>query len=306
MPDAEPWRIEVEIDAARVAEILRLQFPELSAEPVRYLDAGWDSQVFLVGNRWVFKFPKRKEREKLLLAETGLLDALHDRLPLPIPETTWRGTPSDHFPLHFVGYHYLPGCSGEKVAVPSHLDNQHAWQMGEFLRALHGFDTKEARVLGIPNRGYAWHDALEELKLVTERLAGYIPDDLGDRCAPFLEGKIRPPDPFRGEPRLTHSDLQAEHILLDELGNLTGVIDFGDASIGDPAVDFVGLYVWRGAAFVRRVMETYSASADAEFFKRVKHRAKWLGLVGLGWVDKSEPARVRVYQQFLRNAFAET
>jgi aminoglycoside phosphotransferase (APT) family kinase protein len=43
-------------------------------------------------------------------------------------------------------------------------------------------------------------------------------------------------------PALVHADLAPEHLLADPVTTrLTGVIDFEDAQIGDPAIDFAGL-----------------------------------------------------------------
>src|SRR5262249_52882689 len=42
------------------------------------------------------------------------------------------------------------------------------------------------------------------------------------------------------EPALVHADLGPEHLLV-ESGRLAGVIDWGDARIGDPALDYAWL-----------------------------------------------------------------
>jgi aminoglycoside phosphotransferase (APT) family kinase protein len=42
------------------------------------------------------------------------------------------------------------------------------------------------------------------------------------------------------EPALVHADLGAEHLLVRD-GRLAGVIDWGDARVGDPALDYAWL-----------------------------------------------------------------
>jgi aminoglycoside 2''-phosphotransferase len=80
----------------------------------------------------------------------------------------------------------------------------------------------------------------------------------------FLEGD----EHFRFEAVLTHSDLGMEHVLVDESsGRLTGLIDFGDAEIGDPAVDFVGMNQDIRLAALR----TYSLPLGEAFDERVEH-----------------------------------
>ncbi|OAQ99544.1 hypothetical protein LLEC1_04799 [Akanthomyces lecanii] len=56
------------------------------------------------------------------------------------------------------------------------------------------------------------------------------------------------------EPVLLHADLKGEHIFVDpETGRLTGVIDWSDACVGDPAVDIRGLAISVGAAAAARI-----------------------------------------------------
>ena len=69
----------------------------------------------------------------------------------------------------------------------------------------------------------------------------------------------------------TASDLGAEHILeLD--GALTGIIDWSDAAVTDPALDFARLYRDFGPAFLAQVLEAYGPLPEAmpriEFFAR--------------------------------------
>jgi aminoglycoside 2''-phosphotransferase len=75
---------------------------------------------------------------------------------------------------------------------------------------------------------------------------------------------------FTFQPVLIHSDLGYEHIFCDPLrGLLTGVIDWGDATIGDPALDFVGLHHGRGQEFTERVLAPYQCTIDAAFWRRM-------------------------------------
>ena len=69
---------------------------------------------------------------------------------------------------------------------------------------------------------------------------------------------------------LIHADLACEHIFCNpEQGMLTGVIDWGDVTIGDPALDFVGLHWKHGRTFTERVVENYQATIDTAFCRRM-------------------------------------
>lgn len=69
-----------------------------------------------------------------------------------------------------------------------------------------------------------------------------------------------PPSPI-------HGDLSAAHLLVEK-HHLTGVIDWSDASIGDPAHDFAALWLEFGERITRRVAQRYSGFIDSAFWLR--------------------------------------
>lgn len=71
--------------------------------------------------------------------------------------------------------------------------------------------------------------------------------------------RVADPRRVAGEGRLLHGDLAAEHILLDELGLPSGVIDWSDAVLGDVALDLGGLVHWGGARLLDAALATYGA-----------------------------------------------
>ena len=57
---------------------------------------------------------------------------------------------------------------------------------------------------------------------------------------------------------LRHGDFGTSNTLYSsEQRRVVGIIDFGHAGIGDPAVDFAGLYVSYGEPFLRRCARVY-------------------------------------------------
>jgi aminoglycoside phosphotransferase (APT) family kinase protein len=86
---------------------------------------------------------------------------------------------------------------------------------------------------------------------------------------------VRASVPQPGERRaLAHADLGAEH-LLEDGGVLTGVLDWSDAAITDPALDFARLLRDFGPRFLRSVLDAYdleqpgaATMARIQFFAR--------------------------------------
>ena len=64
--------------------------------------------------------------------------------------------------------------------------------------------------------------------------------------------------------------MSGEHIFCEpEHDVLTGVIDWGDVTIGDPAIDFVGLHHVGGKEFVESVLMRHQNTIDSAFWQRI-------------------------------------
>jgi aminoglycoside 2''-phosphotransferase len=82
------------------------------------------------------------------------------------------------------------------------------------------------------------------------------------------------------EPALVNGDLASYHILYDpDTQRINGVIDFGTAGIGDPAVDFACIIGGFGESFLRRMRKFYPAIADA-----IDRARFWAGTLELQWL----------------------
>ncbi|MEK9178969.1 MAG: phosphotransferase, partial [Patescibacteria group bacterium] len=67
---------------------------------------------------------------------------------------------------------------------------------------------------------------------------------------------------------IIHADIAPEHIIINpETHRLSGIIDFGDVEIGDPAYDFAFLGRY-GKEFLEKVYETYLPPRDEHFEAR--------------------------------------
>lgn len=259
------------LTAEHAKAIIVAAFPEFRGMDVVLLNEGYDFQMFEVEARWLFRFPKRKESVAKLNREHQLLPGLGKSVPLPIPSYELFGKSNEHRGWPFAGYKRLPGIPGDqsKAVDPSLV----ARQIGPFLDALHAYPTNRARAAGIVEKHDLvahWRDrAFEGLR----KIVGLDEDLRGVRD--YLENDD--PVPFGGTPTLVHNDLWAEHILISpESGGVIGVIDWGDVVIGDPAVDFAGLYTWFGKRWVENALAYYSRSLGTEGMLRARFLATCL------------------------------
>jgi aminoglycoside phosphotransferase (APT) family kinase protein len=119
------------------------------------------------------------------------------------------------------------------------------------------------------------------------RKAGLCPD--GDNTRPLC---------------FLHGDFRADNIIVDPAsGRLVGVIDWGNAAIGDPAGDFVTVVLWRGWRFMHAVLDTYRRPIGEDFIDRVRLHAQ---LEALQWLTDSVKRGLdtELHLTSLRNAFS--
>ena len=71
-------------------------------------------------------------------------------------------------------------------------------------------------------------------------------------------------------PVLIHSDFSHSHIFVDaKKGVVSGLIDFADVEIGDPARDFGVIWEY-GETFVKAMLKHYNGRTDRDFIERSK------------------------------------
>ncbi len=198
------------------AGVVRRRFP--SARGVTRLDAGWDYVVFDVDDEWIVRVPRRPEVEERLSRELRLLPELAPALPVAVPRLELvAGDPPA------VAY---PKIRGEPLRTPG---ARAAAELERFLRALHSFPAASARALGVVDDP---RDA--RAAEFRGRVLPLFGSDERGRAARVLDEF----ETLEYEPSLVHGDLGSEHVLCAADGSVTGVIDWSDARIGDPALDY--------------------------------------------------------------------
>lgn len=272
--------VRVHAEPALATDLIAAQFPELHPVGLRYLGEGCDSVAYLVNGDWVFRFPKREDVERQLLGELRILPELVRSSPLPLPSYHFHGKPSANFPHHFAGYSLLPGIPALRLDPTRLPFGRWAPQLGRFLSWLHRFPAHRMEPLGVVQHDpeelidEVQSDALDDLAAV----ARVAPDRPIHQWRQYLSR--RPPRSTRsGTPRvLIHGDLAAEHVLCDpERPEITGIIDWSEIGLGDPAVDFAGLYHWGAQPLVEQVLASYDGPIDQELRTRANFLAACRG-----------------------------
>ena len=190
-----------------------------SPKTILEIDDGYDFVVAIVDDDWVFRFPRRAAVEAALEVEIVLLPALAPALPVDVP--SFAHISRD--PL-FVGYRLIRG----EALVDEDADGVRA-----FLEALHALDPS-----GPPLEQPDWVEAYRVQCAEFERLV--LPFLDNDRRAQARRLFADAETLVDFKPTLLHADLGPDHLLVRD-GRLVGVIDWGDARVGDPALDYAWL-----------------------------------------------------------------
>ena len=257
------------LDRDRCRRIIAQAFPELAVRTLDYFAAGWDYALWQANGEWLFRFPLRVECAEPLRTEARLLRELAGRVSLPVPGPEYVSDGCEEFPPPFFGYCKLPGVPLSDLTLSDTGLAEIALQLGRFLTELHHFPPARAIELGVPSfTTESWRQEYREFRARCSREVSPLLA-LAERRAVerFWDGYLNDDAMFAFTPVLIHADLGVEHVLVDETtAGVTGVIDFADARVGDPALDFVGLDgPLRGA-----VLANYERPLDATLLDRAE------------------------------------
>lgn len=229
------WSAEQVVTEELALQLIETQFRDLRPVRLRLLGEGWDNTAWQVNEQYVFRFPRRAFVIPFFQTETALLPKIAPKLPLPIPVPIFTGQPDEQFPWPFAGYRMLPGRTADRGDLNDKQRQRAARPLARFLRALHSIDAES---LGAPPDTLGRLNLAKRMPQVEERLAKAVELGLIEESAPWLQVLRETPAEFVPQSTtLVHGDLYSRHILVDEEGMLSGVIDWGDVHAGDVAVD---------------------------------------------------------------------
>ncbi|HVE56297.1 MAG TPA: aminoglycoside phosphotransferase family protein, partial [Pyrinomonadaceae bacterium] len=134
---------------------------------------------------------------------------------------------------------------------------------------MHSANLAAAENCGVPKNDYVGQYSYLQNQ-AREFLFPLIDQTERDFIERAIKNYLESADNFDFRPALLHGDLSHDHLLYDQKTKLiSGVIDFGDMLIGDPAWDFLWLYEDYGADFLTRLLAFYQENDKHALIKRV-------------------------------------
>lgn len=253
------------LDETIALRALREQFPSRTFRHAAPLPPGWGSDPYVVDNRLVARFPRNAEVAEWLDWDETILRFVDVALGphLRVPRAPHRGNPGEHFPHAFLVCDFVPGVPFDSAQAP--VANRLAAELGEALTHIHSVPSASAADAGVTQPDW---------------------------------------DAFSGTLSFLHGDFGPANIIVDpSTGRLAGIIDWGNAQLGDRAWDFHKLVLNCGWSFTNTVMEAYGMPLGEDFVDRVRFHAQMEAAQWLADAVKrgSEPA---LHLQWVRNAFS--
>lgn len=263
-----------DISLSDVIDSLFIFFHDIKKHEIEFLYHG-TFNVFEVKKKYIFRFPDSIFRNidgiKMIEREIKILNLIERYVPYPIPDPIYFSIENDN---PFIGYekiegrtlsHYLEkGSRKQKIKI--------AKQIGFFLSHLHSDKVYDA-FLNETEEEYSpeqykleWYNYYQNIQKVIFPLMNSTQREwLTKLFKNFLERK----ENFYFKPVLIHGDFDTSNILIDpKTFEITGIIDFEDSRIYDPAADF--LFFREGSLFLQHIISSYQRDIDFSFKERMK------------------------------------
>ncbi len=238
----------------------KLLAADFEIETWSVLGVGQNSIAILANDEWVFRVPLHSGAADSFAAEVVVLRAVQGRLPVltPDPEIVVQ-IPGVEWPV--MAYRTIAGQPLEREQIDS-LDtvavNRLGRDLGRFMNTLHGTPVSQFNRSAVPDydNQQQWDRLIADAR---NYLKPRVVSSIWNRLNRKLGKSIAKINRFEFKSVLRHGDLGFGNFLFDRQSHLTGVIDFGSAGFGDPAVDVAGLIATTvpGELLIEKVRPTY-------------------------------------------------
>ncbi len=234
----------------------------------------------------------------LIEHEQQWLPLLAPMLPLPVPVPVRIGVRSKTFERPWSVCPWIP--RNDALTEPVRESGQAAQQLAEFLNVLHHDAPQEAPEN--PHRGLGLAERAERTE---KQLSDILEADLlaEDQYQPLLRywrKAVATPE-HRGPAQWLHGDLHPGNVTTME-GRLSGVIDWGDLTSGDPACDLGCL--WSLFDADRRSEALTILGRDGDTVTRARAWALSIGVV-LTLNSSDRPSYAQLGRRYLDEVLSE-
>lgn len=225
------------------------------------------------GVAWIARFPRRADVAQRAQRERGALERVRGRIPVEVPR--W-----EVFSPEVIAY---PRLSGHPAAVVDVEAGGYVWRFDEThppepfldslaaaLAALHSISAQEAAAAGLPVRTPAEVRQAHAARMERARGILRVPDSVWRRWQAWIGDDGCWPDfsvPI-------HGDLHPAHVLVDDDHHVTGLLDWTEMQVADPAADFAVQHATMGRTVIEELLARYAAAGGRVWPRMADHVAE--------------------------------
>lgn len=257
---------------------IRTLFPELAIQSASLNSDGLLNDVVIINDELVFRFAKRDFFYKDPREEARVLRLLRKYITLQIPSPFYDSPEALAHPL-------IPGETLRRdMLLRLPLDDQQAIaeQLAQFFKELHNVPISELSAHNIPMADVLmkYEGWVRVYGRIREKVFPLMQRHTREWATQHFESHLADESNFAYEMKMVDTDIPPYHIMYDRLKRrINGIIDFGCAGLGDPAVDFGVVINTYGESFMNRF---YGIYPEAEtYLKRARFYA---GAIEMRWV----------------------
>ncbi|WP_276736329.1 macrolide 2'-phosphotransferase MphK [Bacillus sp. (in: firmicutes)] len=257
-----------------IVGLARSQGLAVHSENAKLNETGMDFQVVFAeddtGLPWVLRKPRRSDVVERAASEGRTLAFLRTVLTADVPD--WR----IHTP-ELIAYPMLKGTPAAGIDLEQ---KQYVWNMdhqppsddfvrtlADILAELHGTDQISAGQSGIEViRPEDFRQMTADSMVDVKNKLG-VSTTLWERWQKWIDDDAYWP----GFSSLIHGDLHPPHILIDQNRRVTGLLDWTEAKVADPAKDFVLYQTIFGEKETARLLEYYDQAGGRKWAKMQEH-----------------------------------
>ncbi len=224
---------------------IRAMFPDIVIVTVSLNSEGQFNDGLIVNEEVIFRFPKIRQSLEMMHVEYAILRSIQGCTELAIPNPIISHMETDVLGEAFIGYRLIPGKPFWRETFLALKDEDTmrriVSQIATFLKQLHSIPAARLNKAPLQRRESReeWTDLFIRFRT---KLFPHLDDSEQVRVTNNFARFLADSDNFAYQPVLRHGDFGTVNLLFDHgKKTLSGVIDFGNAGLGDPALDIAYL-----------------------------------------------------------------
>ena len=199
---------------------------KFTSETIQWVDKGQMNFIAIVGDKFVFKFPKTPENFKLLQKEHAIYDMLHGKVSLPMPKSIELNTEEQFLQVSYVAGKTPTEADASSMTPLQKSDLAH--KLAVFIKELNAPDVKKSFdvfALTDTNDFYYVENWLKRTADHCKQNQSKMSTEFLDMYSAFSQAL---PYGFCTGDFLAHKDLHEDNMLFNDKNTLVGIIDFAE------------------------------------------------------------------------------